>query len=332
MGNMQELLALAESQQGYQEKSGNKYLDDFDADAGHKNYTKYARDVNIWGLQGCQGQPWCATYQFWLEAKTFGVEKALDHYHMRKKSYQGYNCFATYRAFEKVGKISREPKTGALIVFNHSHIGRVIDVRGGRVYTNEGNTSALYGDRNGGTVREKSYLVGDKNIKGYCIMEYCTGEQSENTEKADCESKGTSKLIQIYQKWLNVNYGKLMEHCMGEQLAEDGIYGEKSRNASLAVWKDVLNRKQGCSLTPGNITFGERCRKAAKYAEIKKGSKGTFVAVAEGILTAKGFYADKFDAEFGSLLGHAVKEFQKQNGLKADGIIGAKTWEKLFCL
>ena len=39
--------------------------------AGYNSYTKYARDVNNWRLDGCQGQPWCATYQFWLEAESF---------------------------------------------------------------------------------------------------------------------------------------------------------------------------------------------------------------------------------------------------------------------
>ena len=38
------------------------------------------QEINNWGLDGCQGQPWCATYQFWLEARIFGVETALKHF------------------------------------------------------------------------------------------------------------------------------------------------------------------------------------------------------------------------------------------------------------
>ena len=71
---------LAEQQVGYQEKTSARMLDDPQANAGYINYTNYARDVNNWGLDGCQGQPWCATYQFWLEAKTFGVDTALKHF------------------------------------------------------------------------------------------------------------------------------------------------------------------------------------------------------------------------------------------------------------
>ena len=131
MASLKELLALAKSQAGYQEKASNACLDDFHENAGYRNYTKYSRDVDNWGLEGCQGQPWCATYQFWLEAKTF--------------------------AFQSAGGVSGFPQAGALVIFqDYRHVGRVTEIKDGRVYTNEGNTSALYGDSNGGTVREKN--------------------------------------------------------------------------------------------------------------------------------------------------------------------------------
>jgi len=52
MGSLQELLALAKGQTGYEEKQSLSMLDDFHANAGYGNYTKYARDVNNWGLAG----------------------------------------------------------------------------------------------------------------------------------------------------------------------------------------------------------------------------------------------------------------------------------------
>lgn len=172
MNGSEKLLELAKAQIGYQEKTGAVGLDDPDTNAGQNNYTKYSRDVDSWGLMGCQGQPWCCTYQFWLEAKTFGIEKALEHFCMTRQTYKGYHCFSTYQAFERKGRTSSRPQIGALIVFTYEHIGRVTAVRNGRVYTNEGNTSALYGDRNGGTVKEKSYALNDPNIKGYCLIDY----------------------------------------------------------------------------------------------------------------------------------------------------------------
>ena len=44
---------------------------------------------------------------------------------MSRNSYRSYNCFDIYDAFERKGKISRSPGIGSLIVFRHSHIGRV---------------------------------------------------------------------------------------------------------------------------------------------------------------------------------------------------------------
>lgn len=74
-GKTAELMA-AES--GYLEKASESNLDSKTGNAGYGNYTKYARDVNNIGLMGCQGQPWCAVYQFWVNWKIFGKEKALD--------------------------------------------------------------------------------------------------------------------------------------------------------------------------------------------------------------------------------------------------------------
>jgi outer membrane murein-binding lipoprotein Lpp len=42
-----------------------------------------------------------------------------------------------------------------------------------------------------------------------------------------------------------------------------------------------------------------------------------------------GFYSGKIDGIKGNNTKKAIKEFQKANGLKADGIVGAKTWEAL---
>ena len=42
-----------------------------------------------------------------------------------------------------------------------------------------------------------------------------------------------------------------------------------------------------------------------------------------------GFYDGKIDGKIGSRTKSAVMEFQKQHGLKADGVIGQKTWSEL---
>ena len=102
----------------YLEKKSNAYLDDFTKNAGDKNYTKFARDVNNWNQPGCQGQPWCAVYQFWKLVKVFGLTKALQ---IMGGGF--YNCQSVTRHAKQKGTWHSTPKKGALIIFrNGSHI------------------------------------------------------------------------------------------------------------------------------------------------------------------------------------------------------------------
>lgn len=132
------------------------------------------------------------------------------------------------------------------------------------------------------------------------------------------------------QKWFNTNYPNVIKSATGSLLAIDDSCGPHSRWAALAIWKDVVNRKYGFSLTPSNQNFGSSCKAAAKKAQIQKGASGTLPYIAEFILSAKGFYTGKMDADFGSGLEAAVMAFQKTKGLAVDGIVGPDTWYALF--
>ena len=67
---------------------------------------------------------------------------------------------------------------------------------------------------------------------------------------------------------------------------------------------------------------------------LKKGSKGAEVFAVQSILRAQGYKHDgsliKCDGSFGSITSACVISFQTKNGLTADGIVGAKTWDKLI--
>ena len=145
---------------------------------------------------------------------------------------------------------------------------------------------------------------------------------SEKPESTNNVSKG--------QKWLNTNYSSVIREATGKLLEIDGSYGTHSRWAALAVWKDLTNRRYGYNLTPSNKNFLDSCKKAAKKALTKYGSSGTYTYIIQFILSAKGFYTGKMDAEFGSETKSAVKSFQKSKGLSADGDVGANTWYALF--
>lgn len=328
-------IGVAKKYNGYIEKASNSNLDSFTGNKGTNNFTRFSRDVNAVGLMGCQGQPWCGTSQFAFELEAFGLEQALKNWNMTKKTYVGYNCFSTYNVFKNAGKVSSTPKLGCLVIFTFSHMGRVVAIDWNKktFTTVEGNTSAATYDRNGGMVAMKSYSFSDSKIKGFCIIDY-DSESSGSTTTASTTTTTSSSdentNVKKGQAWLNDNYGSLLVSKRGEKLVEDGDYGSKTRKACICVWKDVANRKFHTSLTPSNSNFLESCKKAAKKAQIKSGASGTFVLIAQLILSAKGFYTGKMDAKFGSSLDEAVRRFQDVRGLGVDGIIGADTWYALF--
>lgn len=178
MGTLNGLIHRGLMEEGYIEKASNQNLDSKTANKGNKNYTKYARDLNVLGLMGCQAQPWCCTFQFWLEVQEFGLEQALKNWNMTTKNYKGYHCFSTYQAFHNAGKTGTEPKLGAVVIFNFSHAGRVVNMyeKNGQAYFDclEGNTSSNLSDRNGGQVKIKTRKFKDSTVKGFCYIDYET--------------------------------------------------------------------------------------------------------------------------------------------------------------
>jgi len=181
---------LLDNQVGYLEKRSNANLDSKTANTGYGNYTKYSRDVNNMGLMGCQGQPWCATYQFWGCVNIFGKAKALE---IMGNGF--YNCNSVKAHSRLNGTWHSTPKLGALVIFrNGAHIGRVIRIANGRIYTNEGNTSSgglNNVEANGGCVAEKVYTVGNSQIDGYVWIDY-GAETESGTEGKPWKATGTA--------------------------------------------------------------------------------------------------------------------------------------------
>ena len=171
------------------------------------------------------------------------------------------------------------------------------------------------------------------NKSGSHIVAYVDDDKKVGLTPATTATTTTSKKeanVKAGQKWLNTNYGTLIKKHKGALLDLDGSYGPKTRAAALCVWKDVVNRKYGFSLTPSNENFLNSCVKAASKATIKSGDHGTLTLIAQLILSSYGYYTSDMDCKFNAKLVAATKAFQKKRGLDADGIIGPKTWNALF--
>ncbi|MFI3313832.1 MAG: CHAP domain-containing protein [Eubacteriales bacterium] len=176
MTPVEKLIDTAQSQIGYLEKATNSQLDDFTANAGRANFTKYARDMHQLGVYNGNknGYPWCDVFVDWCFVQTFGLELAMQ---LTCQSLGGLGAGCTYSAnyFKSKNQFfTANPKPGDQIFFTNDngktsyHTGLVYQVDGSCVYTIEGNTSDVDGVvENGGAVVAKSYSLTYYKIYGY---------------------------------------------------------------------------------------------------------------------------------------------------------------------
>lgn len=182
MTAVERLIATARAEIGYVEKKSNSQLDDKTANAGSNNWNKYARDLDALGVvyNGKKnGYAWCDIFVDWCFIHTFGLETGVALL-CQEKNGCGAGCTYSARYYKQKGRFhTTDPKPGDQIFFSDDggktsyHTGLVVDVRGGKVYTIEGNTSSTPGVvANGGMVRDKSYSLSYAKIVGYGRPDY----------------------------------------------------------------------------------------------------------------------------------------------------------------
>ena len=76
-------------------------------------------------------------------------------------------------------------------------------------------------------------------------------------------------------------------------------------------------------------TLTPKVTDAPKNDTLKVGSRGTDVKALQNKLIELGYLSGKADGVYGSKTAAAVKAFQKDHGLTADGIVGPQTWNTL---
>lgn len=219
MTAIDKVINIAEYEVGYLEKASNSDLDSKTANAGNKNYTKYARDIAAigdWYNFSKQGFEWCTQFVDWCLIKAFGVElarimKGLPAYSL------GASCTQTVKYYKAIGRFSRTPQRGAQIFFgkdddNCEHTGIVTKVDDAYVYTVEGNTSGASGViPNGGGVCAKKYARNYYKIVGYGMPRYELYEEEDDMTKDEVktmlEGEGTKP-----SKWAEDELKKAIEN------------------------------------------------------------------------------------------------------------------------
>lgn len=320
------LIKKALSYIGYLEKASDKDLDDFTANAGRGNYTRFCRDYEQYtNTKGFQPSYWCAEFVSCVVVEAFGLTAA-------KELLCGSlfaSCTAGKDAFVKRGQFhTASPLPGDIIMFKKNgssttmaHCGIVVKVDSSYVYTVEGNTSS--GNNtvidNGGCVAEKKYHLSNAKIGGYCRMAL-----------DDCSPQGPSKGATIKIKNVRIgNFQKWLNKKFGSHLTIDGVFGKCTKRDALKAFQKVLNASGNVSLVIDGL-WGPRTESASEV--VKNGSKGDLVYILQGMLYCRGYDPKGFDGICGSKTVAAIKNFQRRyfTGHDVDGECGPKTWSKLF--
>jgi peptidoglycan L-alanyl-D-glutamate endopeptidase CwlK len=135
---------------------------------------------------------------------------------------------------------------------------------------------------------------------------------------APSKPSGGNTNIKAYQKFLNGYASK----AKFTKLVEDGYTGPKTKTAYVRVYQHLVG------VTVDGI-FGPKSKKAAPV--IQKGkSSATWIKFVQGLLYCNGYDPKGFDGIFGNGMLAAIKQFQKDNKLTQDGIVGPNTFAKFF--
>lgn len=110
----------------------------------------------------------------------------------------------------------------------------------------------------------------------------------------------------------------------------DGVYGEATVEAIKIFQASVgLSADGECGDQTLNLLSGETSESQSDGYAIKLGSRGDDVAEVQNILIAMGYMSGTADGVCGSKMVTAIKHFQSDAGLTADGVAGTQTLDAL---
>lgn len=112
----------------------------------------------------------------------------------------------------------------------------------------------------------------------------------------------------------------------GNALSVDGQFGSGTQSAVIKFQRDNGLTADGIV---GINTWRTLLMQDAAMPILRQGSRGVYVRYLQQKLLSKLYSVGTIDGIFGANTVNAVKEFQRDNGLTADGIVGPLTWAKV---
>ena len=275
MSDIEKVITIALNEEGYLEKKNKNNLNNKTINAGSNNYTKYWADM----APSYAGQPWCACFVNWCFKHAYGETEAKNL--LCTKGAWSYYTPTSAQYFKNMHQWFTTPQRGDVIFFKNSqricHIGIVLEVKNGRVYTIEGNTSGGSTlEANGGCVAKKNYPLGYNRIAGY-------GRPNYGTQAAQAPATSTS-----YNK---TQFIKDVQAAIGAKV--DGIAGPETLKKTVTISKTKNHRhKVVLPIQKYLNTLGYNCGTPDGIAGVKfdaavKTLQSKWMARPDGEITAK---------------------------------------------
>lgn len=257
---------------------------------------------------GLPNQPWCAMFISYCADKVGISQDIIKRF---------ASCTNGFNWFKEKGQATREhiiPRPGDIIFFvwtrnetTPDHVGLVEYIENNKVHTIEGNRS----DK----VQSFEYDLDSWQIYGYAQPAY-----TDNAENANRTSNDVKTINCIYdiQNWLKTYYGF--------NLALDNIYGTDTHKKLVMALQTELNVQYNKGLSIDGI-FGNNTYNAC--VNVRQGAKGNITKLIQCLLFIKGYLLE-IDGIFGTDTAKQVGQFQNDNNLTSDCIVGKNTFNRLF--
>ena len=171
------------------------------------------------------------------------------------------------------------------------------------------------------------------STNGTISSEIYTAKNPNTLQSGDSGSKVTQlqnalKLLGFYTGGVDGKFGSgtkkaVMQFQRVNGLTVDGLAGTQTQKL---LYSQVDSGVSGGSSSSGSSSSGS----SGFTRTLRKGYTGADVIAVQQKLKELGFYSGSVDGVYGTGSIAAVKKFQQQNGLTADGLVGSRTYTALM--
>lgn len=162
-----------------------------------------------------------------------------------------------------------------------------------------------------------------------CAQDYSLGDEAD--EIATIQT--ALKQLKLYSAGITGHYGEKTETAVKKfqkkyALEDNGIVNEATRAALYEAAGITYTASSGSSSSSSSSPSSSSST-VSDSSILRYGTRSDEVMKLQQNLTALGLYSGTISGHYGSITEAAVMNFQRKNGLSADGIAGAKTLAKI---